>query len=150
VFSLEKWRKLVMMKSSLGIFIAIVVMLLITGVVAYVWKENVRHPEAGARGGLRALQAMELNFRDSHSAKVFARSWIELGIPYGARIDGNGALTSFPDESYIYVLSVTENRQFFSIKACPPLGRGLAIDETGSINEVDATVCGLIIHPSVP
>jgi hypothetical protein len=53
----------------------------------YYWKEHVHHYEAGAVSALFALHAMQENYRNEHGS--YAESFVELGVPLGARLSGD-------------------------------------------------------------
>jgi hypothetical protein len=66
----------------------------LVGTGAYFWKENVHHYEAGAASRLFALHTMEENYRKDHA--TYAASFMELGIPLGAQLDGDSLIWNGP------------------------------------------------------
>jgi hypothetical protein len=72
----------------------------VLGAAIYYWKEYTPHFEAGALGSLRALHAMQENYKTTNGS--YARSFSELGVPLGATLHG-GVLTW--SDGYEYQLS---------------------------------------------
>jgi hypothetical protein len=60
---------------------------LVLGGGLYFWKEHAHHFKAGAKSHLLALHTMQENYRTDHGR--YANNFAELGVPLGARLQGD-------------------------------------------------------------
>jgi hypothetical protein len=107
--------------------IIIVLFVLVVGVGAYIlvggavyyWKENVHHYEAGAVARLFALHTMEENCRKDQG--TYAGSFAELGVPLGARLEGDSLTWDGPYRFRVIdvVRSQAGSVQYYRIEARP-------------------------------
>jgi hypothetical protein len=106
----------------------------------YFWKEHAQHYESGARSSLLALHSMQLNYKQDHGE--YASAFSQLGVPLGAKLDGDALSWGGPYRLRITQTVRNESGRVveYSIEARPSPGFAekypiLRIDEAGEIHQ---------------
>ena len=103
----------------------------------YFWKEHFHHYKAGAKSDLLALHTMQENYRIDHGR--YANNFAELGVPQGARLQGDALHWDGPYHMRFTGLVRDQSGAVvhYTIEAKPDSSDGklptIEIDETGTL-----------------
>jgi len=127
----------------------------LVGEAVYYWKENIHHYEAGVAAQLSALHRLEENYRKEHGA--YAASFAELGVPLGAKLDGDALIWDGPYRFRIIniVRGKADTTQDYQIEARPDqfsvrTRRSFLMDSDGYIHFTVANRKATFSDPAIP